>query len=375
MKMRFSIKGFVAALAIAALMSGIAADIFGNTTGIATFILAFGLPLLKPIVGQLLSKIWPGATTPQSGNTGMAMMAIQVDVWQNHIEGNLFKDNEFLLTSTDVGQYVMQGKVVHIPRAGGLPTVEKNRTVLPATVTEREDFGDVTYNLDVYSTDPILIRNAEVLELSYNKRESVIGEHEAALRQRIADEVLIKWAPTVVGSIIRTTGDDVDTHVTGTTGTRKSLVTADLKAAQLAMNKQNISKYERYALLSADMYNQLTDSLTETQYRDFSTAIDPASGVLGMLYGFKIMQRSDVVLYNVDATAVNSYGDAVAATDNDAVLCWQKDAVERALGSVTFFERVNDPTYYGDVYSFEVRMGGRKRRYDEKGVIAIVQEA
>ncbi len=123
------------------------------------------------------------------------------------------------------------------------------------------------------------------------------------------------------------------------------------------------------------MYDQLITSLGETQYRDFSEAIDPKTGVLGMLYGFKIMQRADVVVYNELADEVNAYAVPGAATDNDAVLCWQKDAVERALGSITFFERANDPLYYGDVYSFEVRMGGRRRRSDNKGIIAIVQEA
>ncbi len=73
-------------------------------------------------------------------------MAIQKEIWQDHIEGNLFKNNEFLLASTDVGQYVLQGKVVHIPQAGALPTVVKNRTVIPATVVQRTD-TDITYTL------------------------------------------------------------------------------------------------------------------------------------------------------------------------------------------------------------------------------------
>ena len=50
-------------------------------------------------------------------------------------------------------------------------------------------------------------------------------------------------------------------------------------------------------------------------------------------------------------------------------------AVERALGQITFFERIGDPTYYGDVYSVSVRMGARKRRSDAKGIVAIVQAA
>ena len=45
------------------------------------------------------------------------------------------------------------------------------------------------------------------------------------------------------------------------------------------------------------------------------------------------------------------------------------------MGDIKFFERVGDPTYYGDIYSVSVRMGARIRREDAKGIVAIVQAA
>ncbi len=300
-------------------------------------------------------------------------MAIQREIWEDHIEGNLFKNNEFLLASTDASQFVLQGKVVHIPQAGALPNVAIDRSSLPASVTQRTDV-DVTYALNEYTTDPILIPNADTMELSYNKRESVLSEHEAALRQVTADSILIDWAPAV--NFVHTSGDAVISHLTGTTGNRKKFGVSDLKYAMLTLNKQNVPVEERYALMSADMYQQLTDSMDATQYRDYSQAFDAKDGVLGRLYGFNIMMRSNVVTYTNDTTpVVNAYGASAAATDNDGVLCWQRNAVERALGEVKFFDRIGDPTYYGDVYSVLVRMGARKRRGDERGIVAIVQAA
>ena len=302
-------------------------------------------------------------------------MAIQKEIWQDHVEGNLFKNNEFLLASVDAGQFVLQGKVVHIPQAGVLPSVVKNRSSLPATVVTRTD-SDITYSLDEYTSDPILIPHAETLELSYNKRESVLSEHEASLRQTIADNILVSWAPTVTGNIIRTTGDAVTAHLDSATGNRKKLMPNDLKAAQLMLNKQNVPMEGRHALLSADMFQQLTDTLSVTEYRDFSMAYNIKDGILGRLYGFNIMMRSTVVSYTNDTTpAIKAYGAAAAADDNDAILCWQSDCLERAVGAVKFFERIDDPTYYGNVYSLSVRMGGRKRRADSKGIVAIVQGA
>jgi hypothetical protein len=303
-------------------------------------------------------------------------MAIQKEIWQDHIEGNLFKNNEFLLASADVGQFVLQGKVVHIPQAGALPTVVKNRSSLPATVVQRTD-TDITYVLDEFTTDPILIPNAETYELSYSKRESVLLEYETSLRQTIADNLLIEWAPGgAVGVTVRTTGSSTSTTLAGTTGNRKRFTVADLKNAQLQLNKQNVPMESRYALISADLFQQLTDDMSATQYRDFSAAYDVKDGVLGRLFGFNIMMRSGVVTYTNDATpVVNPYGATPDVADNDGVLCWQVGAVERALGQINFYERLGDPTYYGDVYSVGIRMGGRKRRQDAAGVVAIVQAA
>ena len=38
------------------------------------------------------------------------------------------------------------------------------------------------------------------------------------------------------------------------------------------------------------------------------------------------------------------------------------------------FDSVDNPLYYADVYSFLIRVGGKIRRYDKKGVYAIVAD-
>ena len=302
-------------------------------------------------------------------------MAIQREIWQDHIEGNLFKNNEFLLASTDAGQYILHGKVVHIPQAGITPNISKNRSSLPGTIVQRTD-TDITYALDEYTSDPMLIPYAETLELSYDKRESVLSEHQASLRQTIADNILVTWSPSASASLLRTSGATVATHLDSTTGNRKKFTVADLKQAQLTLNKQNIPMEGRFALISADMFQQLTDDMSVTQYRDFSEAYNVKEGALGRLFGFNILMRSSVLTYTNDTVpVVNTFGATVNATDNDAVLCWQRDALERAVGDIKFFERPDDPTYYGSVYSMSVRMGGRIRRTDAKGVLSIIQAA
>jgi hypothetical protein len=104
--------------------------------------------------------------------------------------------------------------------------------------------------------------------------------------------------------------------------------------------------------------------------------LNPATGVVGMLYGFTIMTRNNVARYTNASTPVPvSWATAGAVAHNAGALAWHKNSVERALGMVDFFEQLKAPTYYGDIYSALVRVGGRIRRTDNKGIIAIVQDA
>lgn len=307
---------------------------------------------------------------PKTGIKGVVSSGIQKEIWEADIVGNLFKDNEFMRYSYDASQYVLEGKVVHIPNAGIVPAVQKNRAVLPGTVTQRTDV-DVTYPLDEYTTDPILIKYSEALELSYDKRQSVTGESQAQLRQQVAENMIVEWAPPST-SVVLTSGGAVAAQVPGATGNRAIFQLADLQTAMTKMNNQNIPMPERYALMSANMYDQFINGMNATTYRDFSRAFNEKEGILGRLYGFNIMMRSSVMTYDATNT-VKPVGAAGATTDDDAVLCWQRNSLEHALGTVQMFEQMQAPTYYGDIFSFLVMMGGRIRRNDGLGVLAIVQ--
>lgn len=296
---------------------------------------------------------------------------VQVEIWAKFIMGAIFRNNAFLQYAFNADDNVLSGKVVHIPQAGGTAGVQKNRSSLPANVTKRTD-TDITYALDEFTTDPRLIPYADTVELSYDKMNSVMTDDMNALRQTVAENMLINWAPAT--NIIRTTGGAIATHLTGTLGSRRKFISDDLMAAQLYLDNQDMPTEGRYALISANMHNQLVKGLSESEYRDYSRALDPATGVVGQLWGFKILVRSRVLVYD-NTPEVKAYGAVAADTDNDAVLCWHQDAVERAMGEIKVFNRDNDPQYYGDLMSFLMRMGGRIRREDEKGVVAIVQDA
>lgn len=301
--------------------------------------------------------------------------AIEVEMWSDFIANNLYRGVEFLKNCFRADQYVLKGKVVHIPQAGSKPNAQKNRAFsgVGATKTKRTD-TDVVYALDEFTTDPVVIEDAATVQLSYDKMESVLNDHIGVLSEVILDNILNAWMPSQSTNIIRTTGSAVATHLPASTGTRKAFTLTDFKNARIALNKQKVLRTDRFAIMSEDMWGQLEAELKATPTRDYVTVFDPIEGEIKKLYGFTIVTTPVMPIYdNAGTPVVRAVGAAGAATDNDAVLFYQKNHLELAMGEIKFFETPNSAIDYGDVYSALVRMGGRKRYANETGVIALIQ--
>ena len=298
-------------------------------------------------------------------------MGIQREIWERSIVEHLFADNSFMSKAFNANDFVNQGKIVHIPQAGAASNVSKNRTSLPATVKKRSD-SDLTYELGEFTTDPILIPYAETVELSYDKRESVLRMDKLTLFDNVAKDFIFNWSPAKT-HVISTSGESVATgpHSTAT-GLRKALTRKDVFDLMTKFNRDNIPQDGRYLLLDAEMYSQLLNELTTAEAQAFHTLADASKGVLGRVLSFNVMMRSEAALYDSSLSA-KSWDKSAAASDLSAALAWHDQSVVRALGEVKAFEKQNDPTYYGDIYSFLVRCGGRIRRSDNKGVWAIAQ--
>lgn len=311
--------------------------------------------------------------------SGALNMGLQVEIWHKAIVGNLFADNSFLSKAFNADDYV-DGKMVHIPNAGRPSKTEKNRVNVPAEAKKRVD-KDVEYIMNEFTTDPIYIPHAETVELSYNKRESAISEDKAVLHETVANDILLSWSPTKAGSIIRTSGSAVATHLTGSTGFRKAITVADIFRVMTLFNSKNVPLEGRYALLDAQMYTQLLNSMTDKDSIAFHAAADVANGVIGKLATFNFMLRSKALIYKADDTPMEWLVDdeddpqTFNATDNAGALFWYEKYVCRSLGEVKMYGSEDNPLYYGDIYSFLLRAGGKIMRSDGKGVVAMVQDA
>lgn len=300
---------------------------------------------------------------------GALPMAVQKEIWMNSIVEGLFADNTFLSKAFNADMFV-NGKTVHIPNAGSPSGVVKNRKSFPATVKHRDD-ADLTFDLDEFTTDPIRIPHADTVELTYNKRESVLGQDKRMLFDTVANDFIYKWSPSS-DYVLRTTGESVTAHLPNATGNRKKFVLADVEAAMAAFNDDDIPQEDRYMLLDSQMYRQLLSSMSEADSRAFHALADFSKGIIGKVMSFNFMMRSKAARYTAALNA-KEWTTTGVTTDQAAALAWHIDSVCRALGQTEMFESEDDPTYYGDIYSFLVRAGGRPMRNDVKGLIAIVQ--
>ena len=299
-------------------------------------------------------------------------MAIQKEVWISDIENTLFAGSEFIQKSTDHSAYVSD-KTVHVPQSGAAPTITKDRSSYPATISQRTD-TDLTYSLASFDTAPILVADIEELQTNYDKRQSVLSQHIGALNDRLGLETAYNWAGVGAANIVRTSGTAAaDALSPGATGNRLAVVKADIKAMAKKLDKDNLPSTGRFLLMPTDMYYQLFSDNTLVS-RDYAEGMAQESGVINSLYGFKIMQRPTTVVYTNAATPVKkAVGAATATTDNLACLGWHESAVSNALGDIKVFNDEDRADYYGSVFSAMVMHGSAILRSGSEGVVSLVQ--
>jgi hypothetical protein len=255
-----------------------------------------------------------------------------------------------------------------------MPPVSKVRPFGPGdTLTapgHRTDV-DLTYDIENYYIGPLSIPHAEAVELSYNKRESVLSGIKAALVDSVHGDLIYRWIPAA-GTGLATTGDAAPAYITGATGNRKSLQKSDIRVLRTQFDKWDAPQEGRCLLVDADMYGQLLANLSESEASAFLASVNAQTGVIGNLYGFDIFLRSTVAKATA-AGASKLWTAAPTATDSAAGIAWSSRMVSRAVGSMELYDNPGNAILFGDVLSGEVRTGGSFMRNDKKGVVLLYQ--
>lgn len=309
-------------------------------------------------------------------------VTIQKEIWQKDIQDNLYKSNAFLNTFSKADQDNINGISVHIPQTGKGGDTQKNRTNLPAAVKKRTDTL-ASYQINEFTSDPILIPNADTVELSYDKRESVLSDEQSSLNEGVAEDLLLSVVKSTQGtvtnlpdtSILSTEGLAVDATLPGATGKVKAYSIKDLQKGRNFFKRQKIwTENKMYVLLTSEAETQMfpADSQVTATYMAAVSEEERRNGVMYKCQGFQIISRSSVFVLSA-AGAFKPWSAETEEDDIEGVIFYNGNQVEFALGDIKFFEKKDDPTYYGDVYSFLVRAGGRAKRLNFEGVMVMKQ--
>lgn len=304
-------------------------------------------------------------------------MALIKEIWIADVQEALNQNADFLPYSTDHSGYVAFG-TVHLPQSGANPTVIVAPSTFPLTVSERTD-TDRTYSLVQYALQPTLITNIDELQISYDKRQSVIGQQLSTLTQTIGNYVATSWAATGASNLIATTGAAGTTLAPGATGTRKQVALLDIANLAAKLDNDNIPRNGRKLLMPVGMFWELftISDIVRASYNGFQVNA-LATGVVAQLFGFDIMIRPTVAVYANGGTSPKAVGAATATTDNLACIAWHPTVVSRALGSMTpLYDAGSNgngkPEYLGSIFNMEVMLGSAILRTDMKGVASLVQ--
>lgn len=312
-------------------------------------------------------------------------MALIKEIWVQDVQNALNQNADFLPYSTDHSAYVAFG-TVHVPQSGANPTVLVNPSSFPIAVADRTD-TDLTYSLNQYALTPTVITNLDELQISYDKRQSVIGQQMSTLTEVIGNVVANSWSPAGSANIIRTSGATGGALAPSATGTRGLVALPDIASMAKKLDKDNVPSQGRKLLMNADMFWELftISEVVRASYNGFQMANGNntlSTGVVAQLFGFEIYKRPTVAIYDNTATPVlktlSSGYYTAAATDNLACIAWHPAYVSRALGSMNpMYDAGSNgngkPEYLGSIFNMEVMLGSAKLRSDSKGVAALVQ--
>ena len=289
------------------------------------------------------------------------------------IKDKLYAGAEFIQTAFSHDEFV-NDKKVEIPQGGSLPDVVKNREEYPIEVVTRED-ALLEYNLDLYDLGALRLEPKDV-ELSYNKKDSILKQHMKKLRDRIALEALYQWGSDITANQVRTTGAASALALPpGVTANRKGIAEKDLLNVAAKLDMMEMPQSGRYIIMPANMYRDMIGINEKFLDKDYNP--DPEAnvkmGVVRKIHGLNIILRSYTVVYDNSSVNRKAVGAVTAATDNWGCVAYHEDEICRALGAINVFIDEKPAVYQADVMSANIRFGCRKTRTNDVGVVTLIQ--
>ena len=284
-------------------------------------------------------------------------------------------DNSFMQFAKNDDAFVNNNSV-ELPHAGSDPDVAIDRSSFPGTISQRTDAA-TQYELEEISTDPTHLQFSEELIINYAKRQSITSQHSNVIKDVKGDRCAYGWALDVVATTgkhrLTTGGSTRASDARGSTLTTiKIVVKADILAVKAILDADNIPQENRKLLIPPSMHNDLLLLDEFTRMDAYGTSNIP-DGFVGRVFGFDVMVRAHVTSHTTSTIAIKDPAAATAATDQAGGIAWHPGFVRRANGAIKTFLDIDNPAYYGSIFSAAVRFGALIARNDNKGIVQLIE--
>lgn len=292
---------------------------------------------LNPLAGALVANVLSFIPTAQ----GVLSAKLTKEIWLADLMEAFIPDSSFLSAASSMDQFV-ENDTINLAEAGINPNVLINNSTYPVPFSDRTD-TPLALVLDVYDTEGTVLRNADLVELAYDKRMSVIKGHRDALVNKFAQKAIHAYAPV---------SDSEFTPVIATTGALsnglKVMTFQDLLTFKTRLDELDAPEQGRTLVLSPTHYNQLCQ-------QDLTLMKVIMQGK-GDLFGFNLFTYSKTPKFNKTTGVKVAFGAAAApSTDTIASVYFTGSEVMRAQGTFDMFERLKDPEQKGDIINFQMR--------------------
>lgn len=321
------------------LLHNIYAVLFNSIIGALVAVLVFAA---SPLAGAAIANLFMIAlavvkqfyTGKPIFYKGFAFAGLLKEIWIGKLMENFYPDGSWLMESEDMSAFV-DNNTINLADAGVDPDVLVNNTSYPIAISERTDVP-LALPLDYYDSKNTVVRNARLVELAYNKLESIVRQHRSAIYKKNLQKAAWNYGPsanTAFTPVLAVGTSIIDTIIEAQTKFDELEVPQDGRILVLCPKHKELLKKEDKKLFK--------DIFGPNGTRD--------------LYGFKVYDTTVTPTYNGTTGVKAAFGAVAAGTDAKSSLFYSKYEVMRAEGTYDMFSRLKDPEARGDIIGFQKR--------------------
>lgn len=279
-----------------------------------------------------------------AGNRSYATSGLNKEVWLSEVKEGFYGDDSWLMETRDLSAFV-ENDIINLSEAGVSPDVLIDNTVYPIPTSERTD-GAIVLELHRFDTTNTKLKDADRVELAYDKLKSIVYGHKQKLRFGFLEKGAHAIAPqshTANTPVIASTGADDGTGY-------KKMTFDDILSMEEAFDELEAPEEGRICVINVNHRKDLK-SEDKKLYKEMMKD--------GEYAGFKIYKQASKRLPNYDTAtgAKTAFGSVQLTTHKTASIFYQKDEVMRSVGTDSMYhgKAENDPQNRQDVVGFARR--------------------